>query len=116
MGEVVRLTLEGPDAQPGRIPSSEVARLMVGFERTVARAAEARIRRQARTGRRGGAVESATRLVYRQIDAVSLVVELEVPDSSDAGELELDDDHLGVLATEDVFDLLEDPESADGDD
>jgi len=63
VGQVVRLTLEGSDAEPGRILASEVARLLVDFERAVARAAEARIRRQARTGRRGGAVETATRLV-----------------------------------------------------
>jgi len=60
-------------------------------------------------------VETATRLVFRRIDAGSLVVELEVPDRDDAGALELDDSHLGLLATEDVFDLVADPGRADGD-
>lgn len=96
MAEMVRLTLEGPDAEPARIPASDVVRLLADFERAVARAAETRMRRQARTGRRGGAVEAATRLVFRRIDRGSLVAELEVPELNEADALELDDGHLGV--------------------
>lgn len=116
MGEVVRLTLEGTGAEPGRIPAGDVARLLVDFERAVARAAETRVRRQARTGRRGGAVEAATRLVLRRIGAGSLVAELELPELDDADALVLDDAHLGVLATGDVLDLIDDPDRPGGDD
>ena len=116
MGEVVRLTLEGPGAEPGRIAAGDVARLLTDFQRVVARAAENRVRRQARTGRRGGAVEAATRLVLRRIGDGSLVIELELPELDDAEALALDDAHLGVLATGDVLDLIDDPDRAGGDD
>ena len=43
MGEVVRLTLEGPGAELGGIPAGGVARLLGDFERAVARAAETRV-------------------------------------------------------------------------
>lgn len=109
MGEVIRITLEGSDAEPGRIPAADVARLLQGYERALGRAAEARLRRQSRTGRRGGAVEAATRLVFRGVKPGSLIVELELPEVGGAGSLALDDAHLGELAAADLLELLEDP-------
>lgn len=85
MGEVIRIELEGSDAEPGRIPVADVARLLQGYERAIGRAAEARVRRQARTGRQGGAVEAATRLIFRRIERGSLIVELELPEVEDVG-------------------------------
>jgi len=110
MGEVIRIRLDGPDAEPGRIPAADVARLLQGYERALGRAAEARLRRQARTGRRGGAVEASTRLIFRGIVRGSLVAELELPDVADEGALALDDARLGELAATDVLDLIEDPD------
>ena len=109
MGKVIHIKLEGSDAEPGRIPASDVARLLQGYERALGRAAEARLRRQARTGRRGGAVEAATRLVFRGIEPGSLIVELELPEVGSAGSLALNDAHLGELAAADLLELLEDP-------
>jgi hypothetical protein len=110
MGEVIRIQLDGPDAEPGRIPAADVARLLQGYERALGRAAEARLRRQARTGRRGGAVEASTRLIFRGIERGSLIAEVELPDLADEGALSLDDAPLGELAATDVLELIEDPE------
>jgi hypothetical protein len=115
MGDVIRLRLEGPNAEPGRIPASDVARLLQGYERALGRAAEARLRRQARTGRRGGAVETATRLIFRGIERGSLVAELELPEVAHGDALALDDDHLGELAAGDLFGLIENPNRASSD-
>lgn len=115
MGEVIRIQLEGPDAEPGRIPAADVARLLQGYERALGRAAEARLRRQARTGRRGGAVEASTRLIFRGVFPGSLVAELELPEVADEDALALDDARLGELAATDVLDLMEDPDGP-GDD
>ena len=112
MGDVIRIQLEGPDAEPGRIPVADVARLLQGFERALGRAAEARLRRQARTGRRGGAVEASTRLIFRRIERGSLIAEVELPEVGDEGALALDDARLGELASADVLDLIEDPDVA----
>jgi hypothetical protein len=109
MGEVVRITLEGVEAEPGRVPAADVARLLHGYERALGRAAEARVRRRARTGRRGGAVETATRLIFRGIERGSLVAELELPTLTAEQALDLDEDHLGVFAAADVLALVEDP-------
>ena len=110
VGELVRLRLVGPEAEPGRIPAVDVARLLQGYERAVACAAEARMRRRARTGRRGATVEAATRLIFRGTERGSLVAVLELPEVADnSGTLDLDDAHLGELATGDVLGLLEDP-------
>jgi hypothetical protein len=113
--EVVRLTLEGEPAEPGRIPAADVIRLLQGYERALGRAAEARVRRRARTGRRGGAVEAATRLIFQGIESGSLVAVLELPDVSSDAALDLDDARLGELAAEDVLALIEDPNRKDGD-
>ncbi len=107
---MVRLTLKGPDAGPGRIPVADVARLLQGYERALATAAEARVRRVARTGRRGGAVETATRIIFRGISSGSLVAELELPDLIHDEALGLDDDHLGEIAAETVMSLVQNPD------
>ena len=112
MGEVIRIQLDGPDAEPGRIPAADVARLLHGYERALGRAAEARLRRRARTGRRGGAVEASTRLIFRGIEGGSLIAELELPEAAEEAALPLDDPRLGELAASDVLDVIEDPGSA----
>jgi hypothetical protein len=110
MGELIRIQLDGPGAEPGRIPAADVARLLQGYERALGRAAEARLRRQARTGRRGAAVEASTHLIFRGIFRGSLVAELELPEVADEDALALDDARLGELAATDVLELIENPD------
>jgi hypothetical protein len=119
MGQVISLHLEGPDAEFGKIPASDVARLLDGWERALGRAAEARMRRQARTGRRPRAVERATHLIFRDIERGSVIAVLEIPDprpdEDGSGSFDLDDAHLGELASDDALALLLDPDRADAD-
>jgi hypothetical protein len=116
MGDIIRLRLEGPGSEPGKIPVADITRLFQGYERALGRAAEARIRRQARTGRRGAAVETATRVIFRRIKRGSLIAEMELPELGGQDVLELDDDHLGELAAGDLLALIEDPDRDGGDD
>ena len=116
MGEIVHVTLKGPDALPGRIAAADVAKVLLGYERAVARAAEVRVRRSAKTGRRGASVESTTRLIYRSTRKGSFVVELELPDIRVEGaELDLDFLHLGASAARDVQRIMASPETAEAD-
>jgi hypothetical protein len=115
VGEIIRLTLTGDDARPGRIPAADVARLLIAFERVVARAAEARTRRVATVGRRGAPVETSTHMIFRGIEPGSLVAVLEIPDLPTGEKTLREERHLGGFAAADVQDLIHDPASASAD-
>ena len=100
MTTALRVVLQGPEAELGSVAAADVARLLLGVERAVARAAAGRTGRPAgRTGRRGATVEAATRLVFKAVEAGSVVavLGLPAPASSDQG-LPLDDESLGEFA------------------
>jgi len=100
MTTALRVVLEGPQAELGSVAAADVARLLLGVERAVARAAAGRTGRPAgRTGRRGATVEAATRLVFRAVEegSVAAVLGLPAPASSGQG-LPLDDKSLGEFA------------------
>ena len=96
----LRIRLEGQDARLGQVPAADVARLLVGVERAVARAA-AQIagRRAGLTGRRGAAVEAATRFRLVGLRRGSVIAVLELPELLHApDELDVGDPSLGELA------------------
>lgn len=79
-GARIRFRLTGEDAQAGRIPAHDVAELITGAERVLARAAgHARGRVVRRTGRWEGSIESAVRLRFIAIESGSFVVVLAPP-------------------------------------
>jgi hypothetical protein len=83
MAKVVRVSLTGAEAQLGRVPARDVARLFLGIERVVARAAGHVIGRQVPgTGRRGRLIEDAARLRLIRLERGSVVGVLELPQPS----------------------------------
>lgn len=105
----LRLVLDGSDARLGEVPAADLTRLIDGAIRAVARAAELIAGRQpGRVGRRGTAVENATRFRFVNTFAGSVGVLLRGPDARfgpDAG-LELDDPTLTELALLNAFETL----------
>jgi hypothetical protein len=85
VAHIIRATIEGPDAQLGRIPASDVARLILGLEKALARAAYLALGRQRRaeTGRHQAAIERATRLRFAGIDKGSFVELLALPEGAE---------------------------------
>lgn len=85
MAHIIRATIDGPDAQLGRIPASDVARLILGLEKALARAAYLALGRQRRaeTGRHQGAIEKAARLRFAGIDKGSFVQLLALPEGAE---------------------------------
>jgi hypothetical protein len=96
-GEELRATLEGGEAQLGQIQARDVARLIQGLEAAVAAAAYAALGRPRRTGtgRHTASVEAASRLVFRGVEAGSVVTVLALPvlarDDEDVLDIEVDD-------------------------
>lgn len=96
-GEELRATLRGVEAQLGRVRARDVARLIEGLETAVAAAAYAALGRPRRagTGRHRAAVEAASRLLFRAVEAGSVVAVLALPmlaeDEEGALDIELDD-------------------------
>jgi hypothetical protein len=105
----ITVKLTGPEAELGRVSARDVARLLLGFERAVARAAAGIVgRRPGLAGRRGRAVESATRLVLDSIKKGSVTAILDLPqaDAETDAELDLDDIGLGAAALQETFETL----------
>lgn len=104
----VRLVLEGGHAALGEVPAADVARLIEGAIRAIARAAEMIAGREpGQVGRRGAATENATRFVLRGIEAGSVAVVLGGPlATADGGGLELDDPRLTDMAVTSTLDSL----------
>ncbi len=100
MSTVLRVRLSGDDAQLGRVAAGDVARMLLGVERAVARAAGHVIGRQVKsTGRRGRAIEATTRFRLLDIERGSIVGVLELPEeAANADTLDVDVPSLGELA------------------
>lgn len=97
---VLRVRLTGADAELGRVAAGDVARMLLGIERAVARAAGHVIGRQVKpTGRRGRTIEESTRFRLLGIEQGSVVGVLELPpDTVDEETLDVDVASLGDLA------------------
>lgn len=81
MSGVLRVRLTGAEARLGRIPASDIAKLLLGVERAVARATgEVLGRRLRQTGRWGKLIESAVRFRLVGIEEGSVVGILELPE------------------------------------
>jgi hypothetical protein len=102
MRTVLRVRLTGSDAELGRVAAGDVARMLLGVERAVARAAGHVIGRQVRpTGRRGRTIEDTTRFRLLSVEKGSVVGVLELPEeTTNAETMNLDDPSLGELALE----------------
>jgi len=87
----IRAQLEGPDAEPGRVAAADVARIILGLERAIARAAYLVLGRPRRgtTGRHSQAIESAARLRFVGSQSGSFIGVLALPDSVDPSDEEL---------------------------
>lgn len=84
MSRIVQVRLEGPDARPGQIAAADVARVITGLERAMARAAYLVLGRSRRSpsGRHTKAVEAASSLRFVGVDDGSFVELLALPDLS----------------------------------
>jgi hypothetical protein len=113
----IRAQLEGPDAEPGRVAAADVARIILGLERAIARAAYLVLGRARRgtTGRHSQAVESAARLRFLGTERGSFVELLGLPDTADPSdeELPIPVADLSSMAFRRLLDLItsEDPET-----
>ncbi|MGC5019979.1 hypothetical protein [Micromonospora sp. DT47] len=87
---IVRAQLEGIDAEPGRVAAADVARMILGLERAIARAAYLVLGKPRRgTGRHSQAIESAARLRFVGVERGSFVEVLALPEAADPTDEEL---------------------------
>lgn len=79
---LIRLTLRGPDAWPGRVSASDVARAILGLQRAMQRAAaiDASRRRRGPTGRHTAAIERSADLRLLSTGKGSFKTLLALPD------------------------------------
>jgi hypothetical protein len=84
MGKELRVALEGPDAVLGRVPAADVAKLILGLESVIARAATLALGKTPRGGRRMAAVERSVRLRLVGLEQSSIIPVLELPDVATA--------------------------------
>lgn len=106
----LHVVLEGGSAELGAVPATDVARLIEGSIRSIARAAEilsGRLPKQ--VGRRGSTVETATRFVLEGIASGSVKVKLLAPSDINGNRegLSLEDDRLTDLAINKTMDSIE---------
>lgn len=96
----MRVRLEGPTAVLGEVAASDFARLLLGTQSAIQRAAGHVIGRAAReTGRPGKTIEDSTRLRLVAIERGSIVAVLAAPPrSADPHRFDLTDPALGELA------------------
>lgn len=106
MSRIVQVRLVGPEARPGHIAAADVARVITGLERAMARAAYLVLGRTRRSpsGRHTKAVEAASSLRFVGVEAGSFVELLALPDLSPA-DSELLDLNAPDLSTR-AFDRL----------
>jgi hypothetical protein len=96
----LRVRLEGEEAELGRVAATDFARLLLGTQSAIQRAAGHVIGRALReTGRPGKTIEDSTRLRLVAIERGSVVAVLEAPErATDPDSLDLTDRGLGELA------------------
>jgi hypothetical protein len=105
----IRLVLEGGHAALGEVPAADVARLIDGAIRAIARSAEVIAGREpGQVGRSGTATENATRFVLRAIEpgSVAIVLGNPLPAADETGGLDLDDPRLTDMALGSTLDSL----------
>lgn len=110
MGRVFRATLLGERAELGQVAARDFAQLLLGIERSLAKAAGHVIGRRVRErGRRERLIESATRLRLIAVEAGSVVGVLDLPDlrPADEQELGLTAADLSTLALERTLDAAD---------
>jgi hypothetical protein len=100
MSKILRVGLSGGEAQLGQVAASDVAHLLLGVERAVARATGGVLGRQVKaTGRWGKTVESAVRFRLVAVEEGSVVGVLELPEvEQELDALDLDASTLGQMA------------------
>ncbi len=112
MSRIVQVRLVGAEARPGHIAAADVARVILGLERALARAAYlvlGRVR-QGATGRHTGAVEAASRLRFVGTRAGSLVELLALPDATlDSNGFDLPVDDLSRRAFDRLVAFIQTP-------
>src|SRR5215217_678197 len=88
---VVRVQLEGVNAEPGRVAAADVARIIFGLERAIARAAYLVLGKPRRgpTGRHSQVIESAARLRFIGVEPGSFVEVFALPDTAEPSDEEL---------------------------
>ena len=92
MSRIIQVRVTGAQARPGEIAASDVARLLLGLERAMARAAYLVLGRprQSASGRHTGVVEAASRLRFVGSEPGSFVQLLALPEARRAIGDELD--------------------------
>jgi hypothetical protein len=106
---LLRVELKGARAELGEVLATDVARLLIAVERTMAAAAVSVLGRQRGVGRRLKAVEASTRLRLVGIEAgnsVDVLLRVPAKDEAEEGQLELGDQTLGELAAEQMITAL----------
>jgi len=86
MDRIIRAALEGDEAEPGRVAAADVARLVLGLQTTLRRAAFSILGRFPRAitgGRYEAAIEDATRLKFVAVEPGSFVSVLALPEVAD---------------------------------
>jgi hypothetical protein len=103
----LRVRLEGDEAELGLVAATDFARLLLGTQSAIQRAASHVIGRAPReTGRPGKTVEESTRLRLVAIERGSVVAVLEAPERTpEPGRFELADQGLGRLAIDKALDI-----------
>jgi hypothetical protein len=87
---VIRAQLEGTNAEPGQVAAADVARIILGLERAIARAAYLVLGKSRRgTGRHSHAIESAARLRFVGVERGSFVELLALPEVAEPSDDEL---------------------------
>jgi hypothetical protein len=108
-GRLVRVTLTGQDAEPGRVAAADVARVILGVERAMQRAAAviAPTKRRGATGRHISAVERAAHLRFVEVGRGSFYTVLALPDDvADEEALPVSVADLSERALERVLDVI----------
>jgi hypothetical protein len=103
----LRITLRGEDAELGRVPAGDVARLILSVERAVARTASVVIGRpKVSTGRNEAVIAQAARFRLRAVEAGSVVPVLELPEAVQVDDLTLNMAEVATLSETAVRELL----------
>jgi hypothetical protein len=111
---ILRVQLEGQDAELGRVPAADVGQLLLSVERALARAASVVVGRPSRKpGRKERVVADAAHLLLRGIEAGSVVPVLELPaieydEETLQQSIDVEVAHLGEVAAAQILDVISD--------